>query len=690
MQTVLRHAAIIATLSLSVSSVSAQTWTTRDPVLERIWRSGISNSRIERIAQPLVDSIGPRRTGGSAHEGAHRWAIQLLQGWGISARTEVFGVDSNSFGWERGITHVDLIKPRIQSLDGVPFGGSPGTNGPIEAPVVVYPEYSSYEQLQKWLRTVRGKFVAFSVPQPTCRPDSHYEKFGRPGAVDRLKAARDQAFTEQLRRAPLTSFTYYQLEEAGPAGVLLSVGVGNYATSVPFISLNCEDYGLVYRLAANSQGPVLRLDSRARKLGPMEVVNTIAVIPGKDLRGEFVMLSAHLDSYEVGAGATDNASGVAVMLEAMRLLREAYPQPKRTIMLALWGSEEQGTEGSKRFVNRYPEIVSNLQLLLNQDHGTGRIVEISDQGIGGLAPQLSSWIARLPDELSRELKITMPGVPSGTDNYHFAMAGAPALDLTPVPWDYDPLTHHTTLDTFDKLVFEDLRTNAVLVAMLAYLAAEDPARVPHQSRSGARTAGPVTISAVADVLPRNSLRDDGQGPFINDAAVPPALVRVFSDHFRICTISGACSPAGFKQQRPESARVMSLDFSGNLPESGATNRGTVSSDLTLLRAYWADRDRYPNARAIPVGTSVSAERVDLRFSIAGKEHLLQFGPSSDVPASSGTTVGTIARTSETRWALRSGPNSIGRLWDLTNPSAPRDLGLYRFTYDLVFRVGPTY
>ena len=695
-QTVLSGAAaILATLSLSASTVGAQTWTTRDPVLERIWRTGISESRIERIAQPLIDSIGPRRTGGPAHSAAHRWAVQLLKSWSISARIESFGVDSTGFGWERGITHVDLIKPRLRSLDGAPFGGSPGTNGPIDAPVVVYPEYTSYEQLQEWLRTVRGKFVAFNVPPPTCRPDSHYEKFGRPGALDRLNALRDQAVTEQRRRAPLTGFTYRQLEEAGPAGVLQSLGsgpygVGNYETSVPYIGLSCEDYGLVYRLASNGQGPVLRLDSRARKLGPMEVLNTIAVIPGKDLRGEFVMLSAHMDSYEGGAGATDNASGVAVMLEAMRLLREAYPQPKRTIMLALWGSEEQGLEGSKRFVSRYPEIVSNLQVLLNQDHGTGRIVEISDQGIAGLATRLSSWITRLPHELSRELKLTTPGAPSGSDDYHFAMAGAPAVDLTPIPWDYSPLTHHTTLDTFDKLVFEDLRTNAVLVAMLAYLAAEDPLRVPHQSRSDARTAGPATISAVADVLSGNSLQDDRHGPFINDAAVPPALVRVFGDHFRICTISGACAPAGFRQQRPESARVMSLDLSGNLPETGATNRGTVHSDLTLLRAYWADRERYANARAIPVGTSVSAERVDLRFPIAGKEHLLQFGPSSDVPAGPGTTAGTITRTSETRWSLRSGPNSIGRLWDLSDPLAPRDRGLYRFTYDLLFRVGPTF
>jgi hypothetical protein len=290
------------------------------------------------------------------------------------------------------------------------------------------------------------------------------------------------------------------------------------------------------------------------------------------------------------------------------------------------------------------------------------------------------------------LKLITPGTIAGsTDHYHFRMAGAPALDLTPVPWDYARLTWHTVLDTYDKLVFEDLRTNAVLVAMLAYLAAEDSARVPLQRTPVAAPAGSAAVDAVTEVVAGHSLQDDSQGPYIHSAGVPPAFVRVVADHLRICTIAGACATsAGFTQETPASARAMLLDLSGDIPGTGATDRGMVRSGLTLLRSYWADRDRYPNVRAIPVGTSVSLARVDLRVSIGGVEHLLQFGAATNGPSGQGTTLGTITRTSETRWTLRSGPNSVGRLWDMSAPSAPRDLGLYRFTYDLLVRIGPTF
>jgi carboxypeptidase Q len=471
---------------------AAQTLAQDDPVLERIWQEAKENSHLEQLAHSLLDSVGPRLTGTPGIDRAQDWAVRTLSGWGVEAENEPYGTWR---GWERGITHIDLLEPRVRSLEGMMLAWSPGTGGPVTGEVVVVPDWESRAELEAWMRSeVPGKFVAVDFPQPTCRPDAHYEEWGTSGAVDRLDGARREALGEFRGRVPSGTEFHRQLEDAGAAGILRSnwsnrVGINRVFSAatrqVPSLDLSCEDYGLLYRLAENGSSPLLRVNAQSRDLGEVPVHNTIGVIRGSELPDEYIILSAHYDSWDGASGATDNGTGSITMLEAMRILTEAYPNPRRTILIGLWGGEEQGLNGSRRFVAMHPEIVDNLQALFNQDNGTGRVVNITTQGLVDAGAHWARWIARLPAEISAHINLRVPGVPStgGTDHASFICAGAPAFSLGSLPWGYNPYTWHTNRDTYDKIVFEEVRNNAALVAMLAYLASEDPARVPREQRA---------------------------------------------------------------------------------------------------------------------------------------------------------------------------------------------------------------
>jgi hypothetical protein len=288
------------------------------------------------------------------------------------------------------------------------------------------------------------------------------------------------------------------LDRAGVKGILTNnwsqgwgvekiFGAGTFKYPLertPALSVSCEDYGLLFRLAERNQGPVVRLEAEAENLGEQPVYNTIGTIRGSTLPNEVVMLSAHYDSWDGGSGATDNGTGSTVMLEAMRILRAVYPNPKRTIMIGLWGGEEQGLNGSRAWAADHPEVVNNLQALFNQDNGTGRIENISASGLIGPEAAWGNWLARLPGELTRDLKINFPGMPGagGTDHASFVCYAAPAFGLGSLGWEYFTYTWHTNRDTFDKIVFDEIKANAVMVASLAYMASEHPERLARDRR----------------------------------------------------------------------------------------------------------------------------------------------------------------------------------------------------------------
>jgi len=516
-----RQALPAALLFAAVAAVplGAQQFPVDDPVIRGIWEEGMDRSQAHVLTQTLLDSIGPRLTGSPGFNRGADWLVHIYSQWGVQAQREDYGTWR---GWDRGITHLDLREPRIRSLESTMLAWSAPSNGTVEGPAVLLPRVEGPQELEAFLGSVEGKFVLWSFAEPTCRPDSNWQEFATPQSFQRMREERDLARGEWQDRFLAARLSPTQLaarlEDAGALGIITSRwsngwGVnkifGAQATRIPQLDVSCEDYGLVFRLAENDQGPVLRLTAEAEDLGEVPVGNVIARIPGSEKPDEYVMLSAHFDSWDASSGATDNGTGTITMLEAIRILSEIYPRPKRTILVGHWNGEEQGLNGSRAFAHDNPDVVEGLQALFNQDNGTGRVVNISMQGLTGAAEYFGRWLSRIPGEITEHITLVTPGIPSGggTDHAAFICHPAPGFSLGALNWEYGTYTWHTNRDTYDKVVLDDLRNNAVLTAMLVYLASEEESRVPTdqrlmpvnpqtgvqaewpQCRDGARTSG---------------------------------------------------------------------------------------------------------------------------------------------------------------------------------------------------------
>ncbi|HUI09498.1 MAG TPA: M28 family peptidase [Bacteroidota bacterium] len=484
-----------AFLLFAALPAAAQTFPSDDPVIRKIWAEEMDSTQLPALAHQLFDVIGPRLVGSPGMMKAHEWAIAKYDSWGIRALNQQFGTWRS---WERGVTHIDLIAPRVRTLEGTMLAFSPATRrGGVTARLIILADCPDSAAFQAWLPNVRGKFVLISQPQPTGRPDKNWEEFAVKESFDSLKALRERIrlnWEHRLTAACVKADSLpLVLEEAGAAGVissLWSTGWGTYrvfdtrATKVPAVTLALEDYNLLYRLTENGDDPRVRIEAESKSLGPVPTYNTVATLPGTAVPGEYVMLSAHLDSWDASSGATDNGTGTIVMMEAMRVLRKCYPSPRRTIMAGHWGSEEQGLNGSRAFVLDHPEVVAHLQALFNQDNGTGRVQTMSGAGFIDAPERLAHWLSRLPHEVTQNIKMDFPGTPAGggTDHASFDAAGAPGFGLGSLNWDYFGYTWHTNRDTYDKLVFDDLKNNVVLAACLAYCASEDTVSVSRLRR----------------------------------------------------------------------------------------------------------------------------------------------------------------------------------------------------------------
>jgi hypothetical protein len=469
-------------------------------LIAAIVKEANENSQLEKLAHELIDIIGPRLVGSPQMQQAHDWAVAKYKSWDIAARNEKWG---EWRGWERGVSHIDMVFPRVKTLEGMQLAWSPGTGGKtITAETIIIPDLKDSIAFQQWLPNAKGKFVMISMNQPTGRPDYNWEEFGTKESFEKMKkerTAQTEAWRSRIDKTGYNNRTLpVALEKAGAAGVVMSnwssgFGVnkifGAYTSKIPTVDIALEDYGLLYRLTESGQKPRISVRADSKELGLVPTFNTIAEIKGTEKPNEYVILSAHFDSWDGASGATDNGTGTLVMMEAMRILKKLYPQPKRTILVGHWGSEEQGLNGSRAFVEDHPEIVNGLQALFNQDNGTGRVTNISGQGFLHSYEYLTRWLSKLPNSIRSQIETRFPGSPGagGSDFASFVAAGAPAFSLSSLSWSYGTYTWHTNRDTYDKIVFDDVRNNAILAAILTYMACEDP----------------VTTSREKSVLPPN-------------------------------------------------------------------------------------------------------------------------------------------------------------------------------------------
>jgi hypothetical protein len=474
--------------------VRAQDFPTDDPIIRAIWAQGMEgDSQVERLAQVLLDSVGPRLSGSPGQASSVEWATSTYESWDVPVRAEQYGTWR---GWDRGYTHIDLVAPRKRTLNGTMLAWSPGTDGPVEGEVIAMPLFRNQADFEAWLPSVAEKFVALWYAEPTCRAPESWAALATPESQGRMQALQQRVVGEwsaSVRSAGGLGRIAQGIEGAGAAGIIISRwsnGWGankifsTYTARVPSLHLSCEDYGLVHRLASNDQGPVLRVDAEAEFLGEVPVFNVVSELRGTELPDEYVLLNAHFDSWDGASGATDNGTGSIMMMEAMRILKEVYPQPRRTILVAHWGGEEQGTNGSLAFAEDHPEVVDGLQAAFNQDNGTWRIEMFRMQEFPEAADNWRRWVSVIPRDITQHAELDFEVVPEtgSSDEMSLICRGAQGFRLLSDYPDYRQYTWHTDLDTYDKIVFDDLRNNATLVAMLAYMASEDPSRVSNARR----------------------------------------------------------------------------------------------------------------------------------------------------------------------------------------------------------------
>ena len=466
-----------------------------DEVVEKMIDEVYNNSQVEKLSHELFDVIGPRLVGTPQMKNAHDWAVNKYESWGIKSYLHEWGVWR---GWERGITHIDMLKPRIRTLAGRQLAWSPSTSKRgVTAELTKIPQINNKEDFELLLKTVKGKFILVSQNQITGRPDSQWEEYSTEESFEKMKKDRDKISEDWYSNIRKSGYGYRDIskafEDAGAVGLISSYWSKAFGANkvfsartdkIPNVDLNLEDYTMLYRMVENGINPTVKIISTSTEHGVVPTFNTIAEIKGVEKPNEYVILSAHFDSWDGSQGTTDNGTGTIVMMEAMRILKKFYPNPKRTIMVGHWGSEEQGLNGSRAFVEDYPKIVENTQAVFNQDNGTGRVVSISGQGFLNSYDYISRWLSAVPQDVTKHIETDFPGMPGsgGTDHASFVAAGVPAFNLSALDWEYWNYTWHTNLDSYDKIVFDDLKNNVILTAILAYKASEDNEKASRERR----------------------------------------------------------------------------------------------------------------------------------------------------------------------------------------------------------------
>jgi hypothetical protein len=394
-------------------------------VIERIRDEGLNRSQIPELARHLTDVIGPRLTGSTGMRRANEWTAETLRGWGL-ANVVIEPWGEFGRGWENVRYAGRTLEPYVQPLSAHPIAWTGSTRGTATGPVVIV-HADSVADLEPHRGKLRGAFVMTEAPE-----------------------AREPEFEAAARR-----FTPEELLEAPEA---------RDRPSPDEIERMRERFRR-RRALQDSISEVLRGH------------NTLGDLTGTDLADEYVMIGAHLDSWHSGTGATDNAAGSIVMMEAMRILKSLGLEPRRTIRIALWSGEEQGLLGSRAWVERNEALGTRISAYLNVDNGTGRIRGIWTQGNAAVAPIFEQILRPLED---LGVIAVRHGNTGGTDHLSFDRAGIPGFNFVQDPIEYSTRTHHTHVDTFERLVLDDLKQAAVVVAYTAYHLAVREERIPRK------------------------------------------------------------------------------------------------------------------------------------------------------------------------------------------------------------------
>lgn len=510
----------------------------------KIREEGLKHSNVMETAFLLTDVTGPRLSGSPGLRKAQQLVAAELKKMGFSnvnvepwdtKVTPTFGK-----GWQIDKNYVALAAPYYDALIAYPKAWSGSTNGLIKGEVVVV-KIDTVTDLDKYKGKLAGKIVITDV----ANTQAYGNKFNADGSRqtdERLAqmaaiqptpaggpaAQGRNAFGGGRNMAALMALrqqipAFYAAEKVGLVinlargtdGTMFTSNGNSRAADAPAagaeLEMSAEDYLRLLRLAKSGRKVEVEADIKTSfYTNDMNEYNVIAEIPGSDpkLKSEIVMLGGHFDSWHSGTGATDNAAGCAVMIEALRILKATGLQPKRTIRLALWSGEEQGLIGSRNYVGSHFANTADMKLkpeheklsaYYNLDNGTGKIRGIYLQGNAAAGPVFAPWLVPFKDLGATTVTISNTG---GTDHQSFDAVGLPGFQFIQDGMDYNTRTHHSNQDTYDRLSADDLMQAATIVASFAYNTAQRAEKIPRKELPAARP--PVTAPATTAPAARST------------------------------------------------------------------------------------------------------------------------------------------------------------------------------------------
>jgi carboxypeptidase Q len=538
----------IATLLALVACVSGLVVAEERPDQAAFWKirqEATNNSQILQTLHMLTDVYGPRLTGSPNLKAAGEWAIQQMTSWGMkNGRLEPW--DFGHPGWTNERLAAYIVSPVKDTLVAEVLAWTPGTKGVVKGAAlqITPPRQPTQEEFTAYLDTlkesVKGKIVLVNAPAkvlvtfnpaPLRREDSDVvTQMSTPPAAQagRGGGPAPQAGQNQPGQPARRPLTGAQIEEQLNAffvgnGVLVRITDAgrdhgqirafnnrtfDESKAPPIVVMRNEDYGRIWRLLDDKRSVELEFDivNRSYPEGRTSY-NVVAEIPGSDKADEVVMLGGHLDSWHAATGSTDNAIGCSVMMEAARILTTIGIKPRRTIRVALWSGEEQGLLGSQAYVREHfgsfeeqkPEF-AKLAAYFNIDSGTGRARGMTIFGPPEAATILREATASFADLGFLGVTTTRSRQAASTDAFSFAAAGLPGVNALQDPIEYQSYTWHTNLDTYERVVEDDVKKSAMVIAAAVYHVATRDEMLPRFTaeqmprRPGAPAAQPAATS----------------------------------------------------------------------------------------------------------------------------------------------------------------------------------------------------
>ena len=537
-----------------------------DDSIAKIKDEGMNRSQAMATMRYLTDVIGARLTNSPAQRRANQWTKEQFQKWGLqNAVVESWGEFGR--GWELKRFTASVVAPEYQPFRAYPKAWSPSTPGAITGDVV-YVDATDEAGLEKYKGQLKGKIILQAPPRdikPGFEPDATRntaEALAKlADATPQVNQPPQQPSQQALAQIQFGArkFRFYHDEGAAviiePSqtedGTIRVMGAAvppqpgqtnpfggiparakNAPTIVPQLVAEAEQYNRLYRLVRQNIPVRMTIDLAVQFYNDdLNGYNTIAEIPGTDLKDEVVMIGAHMDSWHSGTGATDNGAGTTVVMEAMRIIQAAGLKPRRTIRVGLWTGEEQGLLGSRGYVAKHLGTIGNnsdaavfgalsgnqkvqitkkpgydkFSAYYNLDNGTGRIRGVYMQGNDALRPIFRNWLAPFNEWGATTLTINGTG---GTDHLAFDAIGLPGFQFIQDPIEYFSRTWHTTQDVSDRTIEEDLKQSATIMATFAYNSAMANEKLPRKQNANLNVSslfkGVDTIAEMEEAAFRDS------------------------------------------------------------------------------------------------------------------------------------------------------------------------------------------